>query len=129
MTALCRKAFASIPVHVPQLPTDKGFVNLATAALNSTEFGSHCSGLEGKSQTVKHEPSGFLRHAKIAVNFIRRNPILAANEHPEGREPLLQWDGRILEDSLDLDGELATAVPALPPFLSLEVVGIFGVIA
>ncbi len=63
------------------------------------------------------------------MNFVRGNSVLAANEHPKSREPLLQRDRRILEDSLNFDGELATAVAAFPTLLSLQVVGVLCVLA
>ena len=58
---------------------------------------------------------------------MRANAILAANQQPQSREPLLQLNRAILEDSIDLDGELAATGTALPALLSLEVVGIHGV--
>jgi len=63
------------------------------------------------------------------VNLPRANAVLAANEKPESREPLLQRDRRIFEDSSNLDGKLATARAAFPPLLSLEVVWILGVVS
>jgi hypothetical protein len=78
---------------------------------------------------MKHKPSGFLGDAKSAVNFVGRDAILAANQHPKGWEPLLQRDRGILKDRSNLDRELATAVTALPPLLRLEIVGIFGILS
>ena len=51
----------------------------------------------------------FWETPRCAVNLPRANTVLAANQHPQGGEPLLQRDWRILEDGFDLDGELATA--------------------
>ena len=82
-----------------------------------------------QSQAMQHEPCGLLRHAKVTVNFVRANSVFTANQHPESRKPFLQRDRRILEDGLNLDRKLATAVPALPALLCLEVVGIFGILA
>jgi hypothetical protein len=76
---------------------------------------------------MQHEPSGLLRYSNGSVNLPRANAILAANQKPESREPLLQRDWRILEDGINLDGELAATGAALPPLLSLEVIGIHGV--
>ena len=61
------------------------------------------------------------------MNLPRANAILAANEQPQSREPFLQLNRGILEDSIDLDGELATAGTAFPSLLSLEVIGIHGI--
>jgi hypothetical protein len=63
------------------------------------------------------------------VNLIRRNSVLAVNQHPKGREPLLQRDGGILEDRELFDGELISAGAALPALCGLEVIGIVGILA
>jgi len=78
---------------------------------------------------MEHEPCRLLRHSEITVNLVRRNAVLAVNQHPKGREPLLQRDRRILEDREFLDGELIPAGAALPALLSLEVVWILGILA
>jgi hypothetical protein len=80
--------------------------------------------LESESQPMKHEPSSLLRDSESAMDFVRGNTVLARDEHPESRKPLLQRDGRLFKDRPNFDGELATAVPAFPPFLGLQIVGI-----
>src|ERR1039458_8897941 len=102
VTALSGESLPATPVHVLQFSADESFVNF-DFALRASEFGSHCPSLNNQSQPMQHEPSGLLRNAKITVNLVRGNPILAVNQHPEGRQPLLQGDRRILEDRELLD--------------------------
>jgi hypothetical protein len=76
---------------------------------------------------MQHEPCGLLGYAKVTVNLVGANSVLAANQHPESGEPFLQRDRGILEDGFDFDGELAATGATLPPFLSLEIIGIQGI--
>jgi hypothetical protein len=85
--------------------------------------------MESFPQAMQDKPSRLLGNSKIAVNLVGANAILAASQHPEGQEPLLQRDRRILKDGLNLDGKLATAVTTLPALLCLEIVGVFSVLA
>ena len=58
------------------------------------------------------------------MNLVRRNAVLAVDQHPKSREPLLQCDRAILKDRELLDGELIPAGPTFPALGGLEVVGI-----
>lgn len=53
-----------------------------------------------------HEPRGFLRHVKRAMNLIRANTVFAVGDHPDRGEPLIEADRRILKDRSDLGAEL-----------------------
>jgi len=66
--------------------------------------------LHRQPDTVQHEPAGFLRHAERPRDFVGADAVLIVDEHPDGREPLVQTDGRIFEDSPDLDRELLPGV-------------------
>jgi hypothetical protein len=61
---------------------------------------------------VQHEPRGFLSHAKIAGKLARANAVL--RNQPRCGQPFFQSKGTILEDRSDFDGELLTAVFAVP---------------
>src|ERR1039458_6113430 len=74
---------------------------------------------------MQHEPCGLLSNPDSAMNLPRRNTVLAVCYHPHCREPLLQRDWRVLEDSPQLDAELPSALAALESLLSLEVVRLF----
>src|SRR5258708_17278901 len=71
---------------------------------------------------MQHEPCAFLCDSQSAMNLPRRNTVLAVCEHPHSRQPLLQRDGRVLEDSSEFHRELPSAIAALESLLSLEVV-------
>jgi hypothetical protein len=115
-------------VHVTEFSSNESLIDFYASALNPSQLPYNAS-LERKAKPMQHKPCRLLRHPKSAVNLPRANAVLAANEQPESREPLLQRDRRILEDGADLNGELATAGSALPPLLSLEVVWILGVVS
>src|SRR5262249_40394584 len=95
---------ALVRVHVARLATDKGFVgfNRATAA-HLLEGPA----LHGETNTVKHEPCGFLRYSKRTVNLKRADAVLAVGNHPHSRKPLCKRQRGILEYSPDLHRELA----------------------
>src|SRR5581483_6248279 len=107
-------------VHVLELPTDEGFINLDWPGLSANL--SERAILQSKSQTLQHEPCGLLSNSQILCYFIGRNSVLAVHKQPERREPLVQWNRRILKDRPDLDGELASAFFALPSLLGFQVV-------
>jgi hypothetical protein len=71
------------------------------------------SRLHSQTDAVHHEPSGFLGDSKRARNLVTTNPIAAVTNHPDRSYPLVQRDGRVLENSPDLRGELALEVNAL----------------
>lgn len=65
-----------------------------------------------------HEPSGLLRHADCAGNFVGTYTVLAVHDLPHRCQPLVQADGRFFHDRARLQGELRgivlrTAVPAV----------------
>jgi hypothetical protein len=62
---------------------------------------------------MKHEPSSLLGHAKVAVNFPRRDAVLAVRSLPHDREPLVETYGRIFKDRSRFDAELALGMPCL----------------
>ena len=71
---------------------------------------------------MEHEPRGLLGHVQRPCNLTTRNTILAVVNQPHGREPLIQPDGAVFEDRINLDGELASWMPntTLPAQLILE---------
>jgi hypothetical protein len=109
-------ALSDILVHVPRKAADESFVylnNLFTAA----DFHKRTA-LHSKSDSVEHEPCGFLSDANSPTELIRTYSILTVGQHPNGSQPLVEGDRRILKDSPDLDAELPFGVDALAlPFL------------
>lgn len=63
---------------------------------------------------MKHEPSGFLSDANSAVKLVRANAVLAVGEHPDRHKPVLERQGRVLENRPDANRELLLAAFALP---------------
>src|SRR5450755_3905531 len=83
------EALTAIPMHVLQFAADESLIDFHAAAFSAAKFSSHRSSLNDYSEPMKHKPSGLLRDAKITVNLVRRNPVLAVDQHPQSREPLL----------------------------------------
>lgn len=73
---------------------------------------------------MEHEPSRLLGYTKRTAKLMGANTILAVHQEPEGRKPLGKADGRILKDRAYLDAELTATLPALPPLLGLQVIGL-----
>src|ERR1017187_9413438 len=69
---------------------------------------------------MEHEPCRLLSDANIAGQLIGADAVLAVRQEPHRREPFLERDGRILENGIQLDGILPTALPTLPAALVLE---------
>src|SRR5712691_9696156 len=61
-------------VHVPRLAADESFIGFDFDA-GATEFIERAS-LGRQSDTVKHEPCGFLSDAKCAAHFIGTDTVL-----------------------------------------------------
>lgn len=99
-------------MHVSRLAADEGFVNLDfTAEATASEFILH-----GKAYAMKHEPCSLLGDSESAMDFPRRDAILAVANEPDARQPLLKRQWRILKDGSGLDRELPLRVTsaALP---------------
>jgi hypothetical protein len=103
------RAFRS--VHVTRLTADESFVrfDLARHLLAGLL-------LMRQPNPVEHEPCGLLADSQAAMNLPRRDTVLGVGNEPHCRQPLIQADGRILEDGSDLDGKLTARMmgSALP---------------
>jgi len=88
-------------VHEARATADKRFVGLdATAHFGEGTF------LHRQSDTVKHEPSGLLRHAKGAANLVRTDAVLRVHDEPDSREPLAQGKRTVVKDRAHLHRKL-----------------------
>ena len=98
-------------VHVPRFAADKGFVRFDLAG--QLVDGSHAQGV---TDSMIHEPSGFLGHADGAVDFVGRYAVFAVHNLPHGHQPFVDTQRGILKDGSGLGGELAGVVAgaALP---------------
>src|ERR1700680_3341107 len=54
---------------------------------------------------MQHEPCGLLGHSQSTMQFITGDSVLAIHYQPHSREPLIETDWRILENSPDLERE------------------------
>lgn len=103
------------PVHVAGEAADVSLIRFDLAA----HFLLERTRLHRNADAVNHEPSGLLRDADSAVDFVRTDAVLAVRHHPNCHEPLVQTEGRVLEDGSDLDAELTARVCALTLPLAL----------
>ena len=53
-----------------------------------------------------HEPSRFLRNAKVPRHLVRADTVLAISDHPNASEPFVQAEGAVFEDRSHLGREL-----------------------
>ena len=110
-----------VAVHVLNLAADERLVNF--------NFGLRPAHLRRRAkrtivqcsaEPLKHEPCRLLGNAKCAVNLHARHAILAVDQHPEARHPLVEANRRILKDRVDLERELLVAAPAEPDAARLD---------
>ena len=104
-------------VHVARFAADVGFVNLNVAADFLKALVVH-----GEAQAVQHEPCGLLGDTKVARDFVAADAVLAVDEHPQGREPLIQTNWAVFEDAADLHRKLFLAASALPERASAQAI-------
>jgi len=102
-------ASPNVLVHVASFTADEGLVGLDLAASHARFITMH-----RHANSVHHEPRRLLSNPKGASDLTGANTVLAVAEHPERAHPLIQTQGRILEYSSDLEGELLLASRAKP---------------
>lgn len=103
---------SSRSVHETSCAADKAFISfdfLPIAAEHKTRFSLH-----GKTDSVQHEPRGFLCDAQSASYLVGTDPIFAVTNHPHRNHPLIHPECGILEDGFHFDGELFFASLAEP---------------
>lgn len=104
-------------MHVASFTADESFVHFHCARQLTAVLALLC-----QSDSVKHEPRGLLSDAQGAGDLARTDTVLAIEDEPHSRKPLVQTEWRIFEDGSNLDGELALGVSGatLPAKLILE---------
>lgn len=100
---------AFLPVHVSGERSDVGFIDF-----DLTAEGFNRVALHGKSDPVHHVPSGLLRYAEGAADFMGTNAVLRASDQPETGKPLVERKRGILKDRPLLNAEMLVALPAAP---------------
>ena len=121
-TAACFVANFLVSVHILLLTADESLIRF-NFALRAADlgFGSKplCVQRQAKANAVHHEPCRLLGNSDGASNLVRADAVLAIGQKPNGSEPLVGGDRRILHDGADLRGELALWVYALALPLAL----------
>ena len=109
-----RRAF-QVAMHVARLAADEGLVHFDVAFQQPFKR----TGVQRHANAVPHEPGGFLGDAEGAVYFVATDAVLGVDSHPDRRQPLVEPQGRFLEDGADADTELPTRMilSALPTLL------------
>src|SRR5882724_6291169 len=69
---------------------------------------------------MQHEPRRLLSNFQIAGNLITGDAILAVHYQPDRHEPLVEGNGRLLEDGSSLHRKLFAASTAFPDAPSPE---------
>src|SRR5271168_838493 len=69
--------------------------------------------LHRQTDAVKHEPSRLLSNTDSAGNFVGTDAVLAIRNHPNGDEPLVEGNWRVLENGADLGTELLAGMIGL----------------
>jgi hypothetical protein len=118
--ALTAQALSLGAVHVASFAADESLVYFDGCS-TATELGE-ASSLQSEAQPMEHKPCGLLSDAKSAAYFIARHSVAAVYEHPQGGEPLVQSDRRILKNGAELYRELLVALLALPALLAFEII-------
>jgi len=79
------------------------------------------------AHAVKHKPRGPLSHAKIPLQFVAADTVLAIGNQPRCGKPFIKANRRIFKDCPNLHRELLFRVNvlALPAALSRNVVRAF----
>ena len=104
-------------VHVARLAADESLVCLDLARQFIADLF-----LMGETNPVKHKPCGFLADSQAPVNLPGRDAVLGVGDEPHSGKPLIEADGRILENGSDLDGKLTARMmgSALPSEMLCE---------
>jgi hypothetical protein len=97
-----------ILVHEASGTANERLVNLDFSAAQFAAIFLHC-----QPDAMKHEPCGFLGHAKPAMQLPRADAVLVVYDHPDRRQPLMQTERRILEYCSGLQAELRAVVLAV----------------
>ena len=78
-----------------------------------TSYAVEVTELHREADAVFHEPRASLLHADRATQLVAADAVLRVADEPDSGEPVLQLDGRVLENRADLHRELGFGVSAL----------------
>lgn len=110
-------AFLDVLVHVPGRAANEAFIDFNRAGQLGANHRPH---VERQSDSMQHEPRGFLSHSKGPRQFARRRSVLRVHDYPHGRQPFLKAKRRVLKQRADLHGKLFPTFPTFPDAPSLQ---------
>jgi hypothetical protein len=87
-------------VHIAGFRADEGFIDFHFASELVKTLVLHC-----QPNAMEHKPRRLLGYTKPAMNFVARDTVLAGNNQPCRREPLLQRNRAVLENGSGLECE------------------------
>jgi len=111
IAAFDSSALFDVLVHVAGFAADEGFVNFYFFAV-STEFHKRL-GLDSKPDAMEHEPCSLLSDSQSAVNLVRADAVLAANQQPDSGKPLLKGNRGVLKYGSNLQREFLLCMVAV----------------
>src|SRR6185437_50679 len=96
-------------VHVPRFAADEGFIHFNFTSRPRAKFAARETVLQSRAQTLKHEPCGLLSDAESPRHLRAAHDVLAIDQHPASRHPLVESKSRIFKDRSNLKCELLLA--------------------
>lgn len=97
---------SNVLVHILGNTTDKSFVGFnLPAAFEVLER----AGLHGFTDSVKHEPCGFLSDSECPMEFVTADAVLGVGNAPHGDEPFIESEWRRFKNGADFVGKLFLA--------------------
>ena len=103
---------ALVGVHESGCATDESLVYFYFFAAPAEPYSFLL--MQSETDAVHHKPSGLLRNAESAGNFIGTDSILGIHNQPNGNHPFVHAERGILKDGSHLDSELLFASLAEP---------------
>ena len=111
---------ATALVHVLSDTADKSFVSFQFVPFAADLGFSKLLALHDFADALQHKPCSRLRDLDRARQFVTADSVLAVGQHPKRNHPLVEGDGRIFHDRLDLYRKLLLAGVAEPDAPSLD---------
>jgi hypothetical protein len=114
-SALLNHANLAALVHIFGKSTDKGFVYLYFVIRATNLCGIPKRPIvQGRAKALQHKPCRLLSNPQSASNLHAANAILAVDQHPKCRHPLVHAKCGILKDRVHFERELLVAASAKP---------------
>jgi len=106
MSALSRDTGALVHVHVAPLAADIGLIRFDHAREKVAAL------IHQLANLMPHAPCGLVGYAKLTLQFLRANPVLAGRHQEHGEEPSAKLCAAFVEDRALAGVNLMTAIGA-----------------